>query len=417
MTDPLLELATLSKAAARRLAQTSETQRNAALEAIASGLLAEKAAVLAANALDVQRARAAGLDEALIDRLLLDAARLDNVIQDVRSVIALPDPLADQQQICVRADGLRLCRQSVPLGVLAVIYESRPNVTIDCAALALKSGNAAILRGGKETQASNRALVAIVQAALSAVGLPAAAIATPAGVARTDIGALLQLSEFIDLAIPRGGAALHKYCREVSKVPLIAGGVGICHLYVDASAQISGSLAVIENAKVQRPSACNALDTLLIHQDLAAELLPQLLARLAPQGVRLRGCAQICSLVSHAALSLASEDDFATEWLSLVLSLKIVADLDAALAHIAEHGTGHSEGILTEHPKHAARFLREVDAAAVYHNASTRFTDGSQLGLGAEIAVSTGRLHARGPMGLRELTTYKWLGQGEYHVR
>lgn len=417
MTDPLRELAMHSKAAARRLAQSSAAQRNAALEAIAQGLRAEKSVVLAANALDVQQARAAGLDDALIDRLRLDSSRLDNVILDVRSVIALPDPLADQQLISVRADGLRLCRQSVALGVLAVIYESRPNVTIDCAALALKSGNAAILRGGKETQASNQALVAIVQAALRTSDLPAAAIAMPAAVARADIGALLQLSDLIDLAIPRGGAALHKYCREVSKVPLIAGGVGICHLYVDASAQISGSLAVIENAKVQRPSACNALDTLLIHQNIAAELLPQMLGRLAAQGVRFRGCGRVCGLVTHDALSPANEADFTTEWLSLVLSLKIVSDLDAALAHITEHGTGHSEGILTEHAKHAARFLSEVDAAAVYHNASTRFTDGSQMGLGAEIAVSTGRLHARGPMGLRELTTYKWLGQGAYHVR
>ncbi|MEP7356542.1 MAG: glutamate-5-semialdehyde dehydrogenase, partial [Anaerolineales bacterium] len=305
-------------------------------------------------------------------------------------------------------------------GVLGVIYESRPNVTIDVAALAIRTGNAAILRGGSETLASNRALLARVQAALAEAGLPLEAVQFIDDSDRQYVTQMLRLNDYIDLIIPRGGNALHTYCRANSTIPVITGGMGICHLYVDASADLAAALPVIQNAKVQRPSVCNALDTVLVHQAVAAEFLPQVVERLAEDGVTFRADPLALAALGAeppALVAPAGPADFDTEWMALILGLKVVGGLDEAMAHIAEHSTAHSDGILTSTAEHAERFVAEVDSAVVYVNASTRFSDGAQLGLGAEVAVSTQRLHARGPMGLPELTSYKWVVQGDYTVR
>jgi glutamate-5-semialdehyde dehydrogenase len=306
----------------------------------------------------------------------------------------------------------------VPLGVIGVIYEARPNVTIDCAALCIKSGNAAVLRGSADTLASNRALLAAVHAALASVGLPTEAVGLIDSPDRAEVEAMLGLNELIDLIIPRGGAALHQRCRQQSRIPVITGGIGICHLYAAASVEIDRALPLIDNAKTQRPSVCNALDTVLADRRIAAALLPALVERLAAKGVAFRAEPEALAIVgAHPAVQPAGPDDFDTEWLGLTLGLKVVDGVEAAIAHIQQHSTGHSDGILSADSAEVARFLHAVDSAAVYVNASTRFTDGSQFGLGAEIAVSTQRIHARGPMALEALTSYKWVVRGDYAVR
>jgi glutamate-5-semialdehyde dehydrogenase len=336
-------------------------------------------------------------------------------------VAALPDPVGTRFDERTLPNGLRVHRQRVPLGVLGVIYESRPNVTIDVAALAIRTGNVAILRGGKETLASNRALMAAVHTGLRAAGLPETAVQFIGDPDRQYIADLLRLHDFVDMIIPRGGAALHAFCRANSTIPVITGGIGVCHLYVDSSADLEALLPVVRNAKVQRPSVCNALDTLLVHEAVAAECLPRVVALLAQDGVQFRAEPRALAALGPAAQGApvlpAGPEDFDTEWMALVLGLKVVDDLDEAMAHITAHSTAHSDGILTQTAAHADRFIAEIDSAAVYVNASTRFTDGAQLGLGAEVAVSTQRLHARGPMGLPELTTYKWVIVGDYTVR
>jgi glutamate-5-semialdehyde dehydrogenase len=415
---PVREQAEAARRSWPLLARSGGDRRQALLLALASRLEDEAGGILAANAADVAAARASGLGEALIDRLRLDAERLSGVIADLRRVAQLPDPLAERYDRRTLDNGLRIARQRVPLGVLGVIYEARPNVTIDVAGLALKSGNAVLLRGGRETRRSNRALVSCVHASLDAAGLPSEVVQF---VDREDREAVLELLECagsVDLIIPRGGQALQDLCLSRSRIPVVTGGIGICHLYVDARCDPERALAVIENAKVQRPTVCNALDTLLVHRDVAADLLPRVVARLGALGVRFRAEAGALSVLAGAAgVEPAVAGDFDTEWLSLVLGLKVVADIDEAMAHIARHGSGHSDGILSDDPAALERFLAEVDSAAVYANASTRFTDGGQFGLGAEVAVSTQRVQARGPMGLTELTTYKWVVQGDYTVR
>jgi glutamate-5-semialdehyde dehydrogenase len=419
-----MDLRTLGQAArraARQLALASDSHRQRALEALAAGLGAQQAAIVAANQQDVDAARAAGLTPALIDRLTLTPARLHGIAADVRVVAALPDPLGTRFDERTLPNGLRVHRQRVPIGVLGVIYESRPNVTVDVAALAIRTGNVAILRGGSETIRSNQALLAVVQAALAEAGLPAAAVQFIDDPDRRYVSELLRLHEYVDLIIPRGGNALHEFCRANSNIPVITGGMGICHLYVDQSADLAAALPVIRNAKVQRPSVCNALDTLLVHRSVAADFLPQVVAALADDGVTFRAEPGALQALGNgrapAVVSPAGGDDFDTEWMSLVLGLKVVDGLDEAMEHIATHSTAHSDGILTQTVAHAERFVAEVDSAVVYVNASTRFSDGAQLGLGAEVAVSTQRLHARGPMGLPELTIYKWVVQGDYTVR
>ena len=416
----ILEIAKRAKAASKTLALVPTQAKDAALLALADALASSSAEILAANALDVQAARASGLSEAMLERLMLNEKRIQALGDDLRHLASLPDPVGQHFDETTLPNGLRLRRQRVPLGVLGVIYESRPNVTMDVAGLALKTGNAAILRGGSETLHSNRALVKVIQHTLTARGLPGDAIQFIDSPDRALVLELLKMHAYIDIIIPRGGAQLHNFCRENSQIPVITGGMGICHLFVDESADLEAALAVIYNAKVQRPSTCNSLDTSLVHQSVAAEFLPRLVARLAAAGVTFRAeprAAAYLAGVQAGLVSPAGADDFDTEWLALVLGLKVVDDLDEAMRHIAAHSTAHSDGILTGDAAHAARFINEVDSAAVYVNASTRFTDGGQFGLGAEVAVSTQRLHARGPMGLTELTTYKWVAEGQYHVR
>jgi glutamate-5-semialdehyde dehydrogenase len=355
------------------------------------------------------------------DRLMLNEPRLNGIVSDLRGVAELPDPLGEVFDESVLQNGLQIHKQRVPLGVLAVIYEARPNVTVDVTGLALKSGNCAILRGGKETIRSNIALVDAIKTGLSESGVSEDAIQLISDPDRALVLKLLQQDEFINMVIPRGGAGLHEFCRKNSRIPVITGGIGICHLFVDESADQPASLKIVENAKVQRPTVCNALDTILVHRNVAASFIPDVVDRLGALGVTFRADPEAIVLLQEklpgGLVQPAGKDDFDTEWLSLVLGIKVVGGLEEAVAHIAEHSTAHSDGILTNNQPNAERFVAQVDSAAVYVNASTRFTDGAQLGLGAEVAISTQRLHARGPMGLRELTTYKWVIHGNYHFR
>ena len=422
----LIEMGKRARAAARSMARSSHERKNAVLESLAIELSARANAILEANRLDILDGEAGGLTPALIERLTLTPDRLESIASDLRTVIQLPDPVGETFDERLMPNGLQVHKQRVPLGVLGVIYESRPNVTIDVAGLAIKSGNAAILRGGSETLRSNRQLVGAIHAALEANDLPPDAIQFIDDPDRALVLELLQMHDYVDMLIPRGGAQLHAFCRQNSRIPVITGGIGVCHLYVDASADLQAAERVIENAKIQRPTVCNALDTVLVHRQVAAEFLPRLVARLEKQGVSFRASGTALPFLLKdgrtgselpGSVAPAGLDDFDTEWLSLVLGLKVVDSLDEAIEPIAAHSTAHSDGILTSDQAHAQRFVAEVDSAVVYVNASTRFTDGGQLGLGAEVAISTQRLHARGPMALRELTTYKWVVVGDYHVR
>jgi len=416
--NPLIPMGEAARNAARILATATTERKNALLYALADGLLAAQDDILTANAADLADAQAAGLAENLLDRMTITPARLQNFAADTRKVADLPDPIGSEFDSRVLPNGLRISRRRTPLGVLGLIYEARPNVTIDIAALALKTGNAAIMRGSKEIRRSNLAILRVIHAALAEVDLPQNAIQYIQNPDRAMVGYLLKLHAYVDMIIPRGGAGLHRFCRENSTIPVITGGIGINHVFVDDSADFEQALAIIHNAKTQRPSVCNALDTVLVHESVAADFLPRVVEHLAPAGVQFRAAPAAMALVGeHEAVSAAGADDFDTEWLNLTLGLRVVSDINVAIEHIRQHGTGHSEAILTNNWQHAQRFLNEIDAAAVFVNASTRFNDGGQLGLGAEVAVSTQKLHARGPMGLQELTTYKWIVLGDGHVR
>jgi glutamate-5-semialdehyde dehydrogenase len=408
-----------AKEASRVLARLTTAQKDAALRTLADALERESATVLAANAADLDAARLQGISDALLDRLSLQGGRLAAIAADVRSVAALPDPVGEIFDEADRPSGLHLFKKRVPLGVLGVIYEARPNVTVDIASLALKTGNAAILRGGSETLRSNRALIDVLQAALAAQGLPGDAVQLIDDPDRAYVGELLTLHESVDMIIPRGGASLHDFCRRNSTIPVIIGGIGICHIYADRQLDLVRGIDVIVNAKTQRPSPCNALDTVLVHVQIAPTLLPPLAAALFAKGVTLHVDDRAAAVlpIDGARVVAVTDADYDTEWMSLHLNVRVVDDLDTALAHIAAHSLGHTDTILTDDPEAAARFLNEVDSAAVFHNASTRLNDGAQFGLGAEVAVSTQKLHARGPMGLTELTTYKWIGAGDYLLR
>ncbi|OBU25912.1 glutamate-5-semialdehyde dehydrogenase [Photobacterium kishitanii] len=405
--------------AAFELATTATAVKNTALAIIANELEANQVAILAANKRDIDAAVASGMSEALIDRLLLNEARISAIANDVRNVINLNDPVGAELDSRVLENGMRLSRRRVPLGVVGVIYEARPNVTIDIAALCLKTGNASILRGGRETFHSNMALVEVIQAALAKAGLPAASVQYIDQPDREYVSQLLKLDQYVDMIIPRGGAGLHKMCKENSTIPVIIGGFGISHMYIDDSADLSRSLDVVENAKVQRPSACNSLDTLLVNEQIAATFLSRLVERMNK--------AQVTFVADDAAFNLlegkasllrkAEDGDFDTEWLSYTLGVKVVANVDEAIFHMRKHNASHSDSILTNNLQSAERFVNAAGSAAVYVNASTRFTDGAQFGLGAEVAVSTQKLHARGPMGLEELTSYKWVGIADYLSR
>ncbi|MGG6324426.1 glutamate-5-semialdehyde dehydrogenase [Vibrio cholerae] len=413
----LTVLGKAAKAASFQLATASTAQKNQALAIMADQLEAQSASILAANAKDIALGREAGLSDAMLDRLLLNESRLQAIANDVRNVIKLNDPVGSEIDSRVLENGMSLARRRVPLGVVGVIYEARPNVTIDIAALCLKTGNAAILRGGKETFFSNMELVKVIQSALDKAGLPAASAQYIEKPDRELVTQLLKMDDYVDMIIPRGGAGLHKMCKENSTVPVIIGGFGISHIFVDESADLDKSVAVIENAKVQRPSACNALDTLLVHQAIAKPLLDKLIAKLNGK-VAFVAEPKAKALMSAAAeLRDAQAGDFDTEWLSYTLGVKVVQDVQEAIEHMREHNASHSDAIMTNDLYNAELFVNTAGSAAVYVNASTRFTDGAQFGLGAEVAVSTQKLHARGPMGLEELTSYKWVGKANYLSR
>ena len=418
----LMRMASEARRGADRLRGASRKEKDRAILALAELIIAQKELLIRANEKDLALAEEAGLTPALIDRLRLDSGRLEGIAGDLRTVARLEDPVGQIFDRKTLPNGLQVHKQRVPLGVLAVIYESRPNVTVDVASLALKSGNAVILRGGSETLNSNRALVSVVREALLETGLPMEAVQFIDSPDQALVMELLGMYEQVDMLIPRGGAGLHKFCRENSRIPVITGGIGVCHLYVDESADQEAALRIVQNAKVQRPSVCNALDTALLHEGIAAAFIPKMIARLQEDGVSFKLDPQAWAALGttefpEEVVSPARPEDFDTEWLSLVLGVRVIAGLDEAIRHIQTHSTGHSDGILTRDPDQAERFIREVDSAAVYVNASTRFTDGAQLGLGAEVAISTQRLHARGPMALEALTTYKWVIHGENHVR
>lgn len=406
-----------AKVASRDLAHATNNQKNSVLKCLVNRLRESKDVILHANTLDIQQAQKTGLSEAMIDRLSLQGDRLEGIVQDLETVIQLEDPIGKVIETNVLDNQLEVSKVRTPLGVIGVIYESRPNVTIDIAGLAIKSGNAAVIRGGKETLNSNRALVNVVKQALEECQFPSDCFMFVDDPRRECVHELLQCYESVDMIIPRGGANLHQYCREHSKIPVITGGIGICHIFVDESANLEKAIQVIHNAKTQRPSVCNALDTLLVHKNIADSLIPQVIEQLRKAGVTFKGDDKTVAISGNAGIELAGSDDWDTEWLSLVLGIKVVNGLDEAIAHITDHSSGHSDCILTESKQNAEKFLKFVDSAAVYVNASTRFTDGSQLGLGAEIAISTQKLHARGPMALAELSTYKWLIRGEYQIR
>jgi glutamate-5-semialdehyde dehydrogenase len=410
-----------ARAASYALARATTDQKNAALLAIADAIEANTEAILADNCVDLEDGKKSGLSEALLDRMSLQK-RLPGIAADVRSVAALPDPVGKTFDQRTLDNGLNICRRRTPLGVLGVIYEARPNVTVDVIALAIKSGNAVIMRGGKEILRSNVALVKVIRQALTDAGLnqiiSTEAIQYIDSTDRRYVDEMLKLHEYIDMIIPRGGAALHQHCRENSTIPVITGGLGICHVYVDESGKLDDAVNIVFNAKTQRPSVCNSLDTLLVNQQAAAELLPRVVERLSAAGVTFRAEARALEIVAgQPGVQPAGAEDFDTEWMALILGLKVVDGLDEAIEHIRQHSTQHSDAIITETDAHAARFVEEVDSSAVFVNASTRFNDGGQLGLGAEIAVSTQKLHARGPMGLEELTTYKWVVIGTGQIR
>jgi len=403
-----------AKDAAFQLATASTAQKNKALSIIADELEANATVILAANAKDIESGREAGLSDALLDRLLLNEQRLTAIANDVRNVISLNDPVGSEIDSKVLENGMSLSRRRVPLGVVGVIYEARPNVTIDIAALCLKTGNASILRGGKETFFSNMELVKVIQSALEKAQLPAASVQYIEKPDRELVSQLLKLDDYVDMIIPRGGAGLHKMCKENSTIPVIIGGFGISHIFVDQSADLDKSVDVIENAKVQRPSACNSLDTLLVHEAIAQPLLEKLVAKLDG---KVTFVAEPKAKAYLTQATDAKEGDFDTEWLSYTLGVKVVKDVDEAIDHMREHNASHSDAIMTNDLFNAEKFINSAGSAAVYVNASTRFTDGAQFGLGAEVAVSTQKLHARGPMGLEELTSYKWVGKANYLSR
>lgn len=406
-----------ARQAARELNAVSGTQKNAALEAMASSLEEQTGAVLEANDRDITRARAAGMIDSMIDRLRLTKERVAGMAAGIRSIRALTDPVGEVMEGRRLENGLEVRKVRVPMGVIGIIYEARPNVTSDAAALCLKAGSAVILRGGKEAIESNRAVAQALRAGLEAAGLQPDTVQLVEDTSRETAAAMMKMNGYIDLLIPRGGAGLIRSVVENATVPVIQTGVGNCHIYVDESADADMAQAIVVNAKASRPSVCNAAETLLIHSGAAPALLPPLAAALREKGVRLRCCGRAAALLPGVPVEPAEAADWATEYLDYILAVRVVDSLEEAMDHIARYGTGHSECIVTENYEHAQRFTREVDAAAVYVNASTRFTDGGEFGMGAEIGISTQKLHARGPMGLRELTTVKYIVNGSGQIR
>ena len=409
----LTRIGAAAKEAAFALANASTAQKNAALMAIAAALEAHAEDILRANREDVEAARANGMSPSMLDRLSLSEARVRGMAEGVREVAALADPVGRVLSGSTLACGLEMEKIAVPLGVIGIIFEARPNVTSDAAALCLKSGNACILRGGKEAIRSNMAIARVMRGALGEAGLDENCVCLIEDTDRATATAMMRLNRYIDCLIPRGGAGLIRSVVENAKVPVIETGAGNCHVYVDAKANLEMAAGIIQNAKMQRPSVCNAAETLLVHKDVAAEFLP--MAQRALAGCELRGCARAAAILP--GIALATEEDYATEYNDYILAVRVVDSLEEAIAHIARYTTHHSEAIITEDAQAAETFMRRIDAAAVYHNASTRFTDGEEFGLGAEIGISTQKMHARGPMGLREICSYKYFVRGEGQVR
>lgn len=425
MTTTANELQAKGKAArraARELARTSTDVKNRALLAIADALLERSAEILSANQHDVQGGREAGLTDAVVDRLTLTPDKIEAIAHDVRDVAALPDPVGEVMEMRTLPNGLQVGRKRVPLGVIAAIYESRPNVTVDIASLCLKSGNACILRGGKETIQSNRVIAGVLREAIASAGGPPEAVQLIENTDRALVGELLQMKDVIDLVVPRGGAELIRYVADNATMPVLTGGIGVCHTYVDRAADVDKAARVVHNAKTRKYSVCNALDTVLVHREIAGEALPAIARKWSEAGVEMRCDGDALRIlqaaeVPEAKLRAASPEDFGHEFLAPIAAVKVVDSLDDALEHIYRYGTGHSDAIITEDYSAAMRFLDEVDTAVCYVNASTQFTDGAQFGLGAEIIDSTQKTIARGPVGLREITTYKWIVFGSGQTR
>ena len=422
----LEQKAKAAKAASKKLAFLSTEIKNKALLNIAEALIDKQDEILAANKVDYEQAKASGMSEAMLDRLMLSPSRLEAMSQDVKTVAALPDPVGEVFEMRTLANGLQIGKKRVPLGVIGAIYESRPNVTIDISSLCLKSGNAVILRGGKETINSNTALARAVQQSCLEAGMPDGTTQFIESTERALVNHMLKMKGIIDLIIPRGGAELIKLVSENATMPMVTGGVGVCHTYVDKSADLNKATAIAYNAKVQRPTVCNALDCVLVHNQIAKDYLPSIAKEWAKAGVEMHCDERAMAILKANDVILnevknllvpATDEDWGKEFLSLTAAIRVVDSLDEALEHIERYGSGHSEAIITEDYSAAMRFLNEVDAACVYANASTRFTDGAQFGLGAEIGISTQKFHARGPMALKELTSYKWIIFGSGQVR
>jgi glutamate-5-semialdehyde dehydrogenase len=404
-----------AKKAALFLAQASTSSKNVVLNGVADALVGNAGEILKANERDMGNAREAGLKGAIMDRLLLTEDRITSMAEGLKQIALLEDPVGEVLSMKKRPNGLNIGQKRVPMGVIGIIYESRPNVTADVFGLCLKTGNAAILRGGKEAYSSNHAITSLIQKVLSEKGFPAESLQLVENTSRESAVALMKLEEYLDLLIPRGGAGLIRAVVENSHVPVIETGVGNCHIYVDESADLDMAAAITVNAKTQRPGVCNAAESLLVHESVAENFLPGAGKQLSADGVEIRGDEKTCELISGAVP--ASEEDWSTEFLDLVISTKVVSSMDEAIEHIQVYGSGHSEAIITENYSHAQEFMNRVDSAAVYVNASTRFTDGFEFGFGAEIGISTQKLHARGPMGLKELTSTKYIIYGSGQIR
>ncbi len=389
--------------------------KDAALHAIAEALLENSEQIIGANALDLENGKKAGLSPSLLDRLKLDLERIEGMAKGVSQIAAMDDPVGNILSGCARPNGLKIQKVSVPLGVIAVIYEARPNVSSDAAALCLKAGNAVILRGGKEAIESNKIIAKTMRAAIKTAGLPEDCIQLVEDTSREGATQLMRMNDYIDVLIPRGGAGLIKAVMENATIPVIETGVGNCHIYVDASAELDMAASIVFNAKTSRPSVCNACEKVLLHKDIAAAAFEKIKALLDTKNVKILGDEAVCAM--NGAVSPASDDDWAREFLDYIIGIKVVNDIDEAIAHIAEYGTKHSEAIVTSDYSASEKFLAQVDAAAVYVNASTRFTDGGEFGYGAEIGISTQKLHARGPLGLSQLTSFKYVVRGDGQIR
>jgi glutamate-5-semialdehyde dehydrogenase len=414
------EKAKLAKAASRKLAFVPTAVKNEALLAIAGSLIDKEDRILTDNQKDYKEALASGMGESMLDRLMLNHNRLKGISDDVKTVAALPDPVGEIIEERTLPNGLFLSKRRVPLGVIGAIYESRPNVTIDISVLCLKAGNAVVLRGGKESSRSNLALASTVQEAAYKNGIPRGSVQFIESPDRSLVDNMLKMKDYIDLVIPRGGASLIKFVKDNAAMAVVAGGIGVCHMYVDRTADTKKAAAIGYNAKVQRPTVCNALDCVLVHKDIAKDFLPLIATEWNKAGVEMHcdhRSIQILEAMHGLKLHPAVEEDWGKEFLALVAAVKVVDSLDEALEHIDLYGSGHSEAIISDDKDSIDRFLNEVDAACVYANASTRFTDGSQFGMGAEIGISTQKFHARGPMALREITSYKWCIRGNGQVR